>query len=282
MRRTAILRSQRLALGEAKPGELSSFVPGGAAFERVLCSDTSMSSLPGIVMRRIPSSGHASELFEVRVGPDVLALKVPIAGSDSCGSMPGREWVFGRLAERMGLPVLPLSTIEVDPAALQREASARLDLRDRATFTATPLVELGAKVSWGELPPSERVHLFLWNCATSLGDGDRIRPEGPRDFYRCATGAQQHIMLDYEALPDVWDSVLVRAVALQDPQAAPDWIFGADSHQAGAVVDDALGCFDLDTWKYIVDGLDHFWPGSIDVLRDEMRRRVDVAAQLLR
>lgn len=241
-----------------------------------------MAALPGIVVARLPSDGHASDLFKVRVGPDVLVLKVPTRGSDSCGSMRAREWVFGRLAERMSLPVLPVSAVEVDPAALLREACGSLDLRGHRTFTATPLVELGAKLRWEEMPLSERLALFLWSCATSLGDGDRIRRQGPRDVYRCATSAQQRIMLDYEALPDVWDSVLVRSAPLTAPDQAPDWLFGGGLPEAEAVVEEALGCFDSDTWKYIVDGLHYFWPGRIDPLRDEMRRRVDVAAQRLR
>jgi len=243
-----------------------------------------MGSVCGEVEQYFEASGRASALFQVRVGPDLFALKVPVEGGDRNRSMSAREWTFGRFAERAGLPVLALHAIEVDPMELRAKyPRGDLDLGDRTTFTATPLITPRERLTWGELPLCERVRLFLWDCAVCVGCGDKIRDPGPRDFYRCALGERLFIMLDYEALPDVWDAVLVERVQPPPHDRPIEALFADASNAPKDVVPEVLSCFDDDTWRYIVADLELFWPqpDRLDALRSELRSRVEHATQFL-
>lgn len=235
----------------------------------------------GEARRYFPSNGGASALFLVDCGGEDWLVKVARPGTDSGRSMYAREWIFNRLAERMGLPVPPMLPIEVSPIDLMNLPGApNLGKLTRRVFPATPLLPLKGEASWADLSGTDVARLFLWDCATSTGDGDKLRRGRPRDFFYCDWPNAPYVMLDFEALPAVFEAA-TRGASCPSRTHLPDYLPAQTKDAVTKARDDASGCFDAMTWQHIIDGSEHFCSGGLDLVRDQLAARVEAACQLL-
>jgi|GEM_PF-3488396 len=241
-----------------------------------------LAPLPVEVRHRFREQGHASILFEVLIGSEPWLMKVPKRGTGGAESMSAREFIYCRFADRLGLPVVPIVPVTASPET-NHQLSA-IDLyAGQDVFTATPLLNLGRKVTyWSEISESHRAALVFWENATTVHEGDKIKPHAPRDFFHTSSTSPHSpssvMMLDYESRESVWD------IASSREPVANDFglVKGTGEATAGVPIsvlrsagDNALASLDDAQWDEVVAGADLFLRGLVPDLRRVMRKRVE-------
>lgn len=140
--------------------------------------------VPIEVIGRFGKQGQGAVLFSGRIGNERWVMKVPDPEKPVVArSLSVRELIYGRFAERLGLPVAPLEVVKVTSGS-----RSLVDIPTaQGVFTATLQLDLGGCVeAWAELHPRDRAALAFWENATAIGTGDKIRRKRPRDFFRRA------------------------------------------------------------------------------------------------
>lgn len=228
-----------------------------------------------VVGRVTFQGGNAFVLYDVRLGDEAWVMKVPrdVFGSESACA---REWIYGRFAERLGLPVAELRQV----VASHDTSHHMAEHPEGPVHTATALLELNGSVeSWSELDPVDIARLLFWENATTVWSGDKVRARAPRDMFRCRTSPHAHgvVMLDYESLPTLWDAVLragehKNAGITDDTRQVAGMLSEQLLLQAAEEARDALSD---EHWEYITAGVDRFYTGNLHALRAAMRQRLE-------
>lgn len=234
------------------------------------------------VRGRFREQGHASILFEVLIGSELWLMKVPKPGTGGAESMSAREFIYCRFAARLGLPVLPIVPVRASP-----ETNAQLSAiglyAERPVFTATPWLNLGQRVScWSEISEAHRAGLVFWENATTVHEGDKIKPHAPRDFFHMqnttSNSPSSVTMLDYESRENVWD-IASSGEAVADDLGVVKGTVEATSGVSSSILqsagDSALASLDDAQWGDVVAGAESFLRGPIPDLRRVMRKRIE-------
>lgn len=147
---------------------------------------------------RCDTSGAAAAIYrgnlETPDGIEPWAVKVPLQGVQDRGSLGIREFVGGRVAHALELPVLPCQPARLIPHPPDSDLAGDVG----PPYAASPFIEGIAEVSaWAEVPDLMVARLVAYTFA--LNGFDRMRARGPRDVFKNPDG--QFLVLDHEAFP---------------------------------------------------------------------------------